>query len=413
VTSAEAALPDDDRRSGNGLLRRGTAADFTARHRGLFGFASVLLNPTSDETAGLFTVDTGMFLGTPTAYAPVGGKGDSLEQALASCVGEGIERYCIAARSGRSRLEPVCAFPDAPWRAAKDFTGTTIPLGPDAVIETRTLEPLDGLEPIVVPESLVRAPYIPMCAGVTVPTASSTTGAAAGGTVTEATLQAVLELLERDAFWFAARTQTPLVPADPTLISELVATVDDQYDVDVVLRWIPNPLSLPVAHCALAGRGSTRMTARGMGVAVSSIDALRKSVLEAVQMWRSLSTGVDIEPCDTDMRSLWWSGGARQQLPTFFESVASLQHTAHWRDDLEPVDAESILESLVQRGARHGVRFARAVLADHPSHAAVRCASDRILPLDDLAFPHLRRFRDWERVSGHEATIGYRGPLFM
>jgi ribosomal protein S12 methylthiotransferase accessory factor YcaO len=403
----------DDPTTGNGLPRRGTARDFVSRHRGLFGFASVLLNPSFDQACGLFTVDTGMFLGTPTVYAPVGGKGDTLDQALASCVGEGLERYCIATRSSRSRLETIRAFPEASWRAAKDFTGATISVDAEAVIEVTTLEPLDGPEPVTLPESLVRAPYTPPSSGVAVPTASSTTGAAAGGTVAEATLQGILELLERDAFWFAARTRMPLVPADPAPVAELVDVLDRHYEVEVVLRWIPNPLSLPVAHCALVGRAERPMAARGMGVAVSSTAALRKSLLEAVQMWRSLMTGVDVAPSDTDMRSLWWSGQAQEQFPAFFGQPELAQEIAHWGSGLGSLGTESVLDALIEHAARHGLRFARTVLADHPSHCVVRVISDRILPLDDLYFPNLRRFRDWERVSGHEATIGYRGPLFM
>jgi len=404
---------DDGAVSGNGLPRRGTARDFASRHRGLFGFASVMLNPSFDDAGGLYTVDTGIFLGTPTAYAPVGGKGDTIDQALASCVGEGIERYYIATRARPSRTEPIRSFADASWRDAKDFTGATIPVDPEALIEVRTLEPLDGLEPMTLPESLVRAPYTPPSAGVVVPTASSTTGAAAGGTIGEATLQGIFELLERDAFWFAARTGLPLVSVDPNPVSELLASVRRLHDVDVVLRWIPNPLSLPIAHCVLASRKANPMAARGMGVSPSPAHALRKSILEAIQMWRSLATGVDVGPSETDMRSLWWSGRARERFPAFFGDTESAREISHWGSDLGPVAAEETLDALVDHAACCGLRFARAVLADEPGHSVVRCASDRILPLDDLYFPFLHRFDEWERVSGHEAIVDYRGPLFM
>ncbi|MFP3381752.1 YcaO-like family protein, partial [Bacillus sp. SIMBA_069] len=71
-------------------------------------------------------------------------------------------------------------------------------------VEMAELQPLCGTARQSFPASLVYAPYTPP-QGCSALTPSSTTGAAVGKTVAEATVQAVLELIERDSFWYYSR----------------------------------------------------------------------------------------------------------------------------------------------------------------------------------------------------------------
>ncbi|MBT2501868.1 YcaO-like family protein [Curtobacterium sp. ISL-83] len=306
--------------------------------------------------------------------------------------------------------------PRCTWAGARDFTGETIELPGGSSIEVRDLDRLDRPGVLAVPNSLVKAPYLPpTTASVVAPTSSSTTGAATGGNVAEASLQAILEIVERDAFWFAARTGLPLAPAHAAPTSADIASVEETYGVQVVLTWLPNPLALPVAHCVLvAGGDGHPACSRGMGVSISPDEALRKSLIEAVQMWRSLATGLDVGDSDTDMRALWWTGQAQNAFPGLFgATAASTDRDQFWGKDLSGSPADTILDELVRHAARNGLHLSRAVLADNRAHAVVRCIAEEVLPLDDLSFPNQRRFDAWRAFTGFHGPVSYRRSLFM
>ncbi|MFP3416162.1 hypothetical protein SB773_32485, partial [Bacillus sp. SIMBA_074] len=79
--------------------------------------------------------------------------------------------------------------------------------------------------------------------------------------------------------------------------------------------------------------------------------------------------------------------------PQFFPGAPASRAPSVRLDNAET--ASAVLDLLVQRGTRAGVRFYRHVFAKTSSFAAVRCIADRILPLDDEYFPALNRFGDW------------------
>ncbi|WP_237232718.1 YcaO-like family protein [Rothia nasisuis] len=402
--------------AGNGIQRKISSENFNSAHRGYFGFASVLLNPSIDSTGGIYTVDTGMFLDKITDFAPVGGKGTSLEQALASCIGEGIERYYICSRPmGETQVFAARHFRNEKWYGALDFDKKSIAISDDSQIEVRSLEVLGGRDMIYAPDSLIFAPYTPPNNDIISPTPSSTTGAAAGGTIEEATLQAIFELIERDAFWFATRTNMSLIPIGQPFHSSIADSIRHQYDVDIVLRWVPNPLQIPIAHCTIFSNiPGVNMCSRGMGVTPNPQESINKSIIEAIQMWRSIATGVEVTSSETDMRSLWWSGKAKEIFPGLFgdSEYTEIDNVNFW----EPSSAEtpdSILQELVEHASRNGIYFARSILNDSGWHSVVRCISNRILPLDDVYFPKLRRFDDWSKFTSTKGFVKYTGPLFM
>ncbi|WP_417504459.1 YcaO-like family protein [Microbacterium sp.] len=405
--------------AGNGIARRRDPGDFAALHRGLFGFASVMLNPTLDSTGGIHTVDSGMFLGEPTVFAPVGGKGQSVEQALASCIGEGLERYVISgpAPSGDTESKPPADFEAAPWAGARDFDRSPALSADASFIELRRATRVGARGAALFPESLVKAPYLPSDMTHGSPTPSSTTGAAAGGSVAEASLQAIFELLERDAFWYAARTGWAIEKAESAFAQQLVSRVGDSYDVEVILGWVNNPLDIPIAHCVLQSRDPhVRMCSRGMGVALEANDAAEKAVVEAVQMWRSIATGIEVEPSETDMRSLWWSGEAREVFHGLFnpEMVGEAASREFWTHDAaRAAGIDAIIEAVSEHAMERGLKFYRVILADTPGYSVVRCLSEEILPLDDCYFPRLKRFASWDALTGTARRVTYTGPLFM
>ncbi|ANF32153.1 hypothetical protein A0130_11105 [Leifsonia xyli] len=402
----------------SGIPRSASPETFVAAHRGWFGFASVLLNPALVHEQGICTADSAIFLDEAETFAPVGGKGATREQALASCLGEGIERFAVAGGFDEPDA-PIVAIPAAgisraAWGDARDFDGEPVPIGSRDLVDHVMLASLTGARPRPFPASLVYAPYTP-AAGRRSSTPSSTTGAAVGASLVEATLQAVLELIERDAFWFYARTGrtiSALDVDDHPLSLELARSTGARLRAGV----LANPFNVPVVHVTLArpaGAGGSA-TARGMGAATTLGAALRKAVIEAAQMMRSLDTGREVGPSITDMRSLWFSGAARPMFSSFFEPDPV--HSVSWRSDSQRISGEGdpaqSLAEVLRRASGAGVEFYRHTFVDAATFAAVRVIGDRILPLDDLYFPRLERFRDWADGNDERATA-YTGPLFM
>ena len=403
--------------SQSGIDRSTSAESFLAENRGWFGFASALLNPTSSGDPGVSTVDAGMFLDAEEGVAPVGGKGLDRAQALASCVGEGIERFAIAGgfRVGDLAGEVVPAseaVAGKPWDHAIDFDGRDLTLPADARVEMIRVDSMDGRESRAFPASLVFAPYEPP-PGCVAATPSSTSGAAVGKTVRDATLQATLELIERDAFWHYSRTgraATGISVEGNQLVEEIVSAMG----VSVTAVLLENPFEVPVVHVTFARRRRGRArTARGMGVSSSVELALRRALTEAVQMLRSLDTGIEVDVSSTDMRACWYSGDALDVFPQFFEPRPG--KTISWCDGYGDVlDAGAradLLDVVVERATSANVRLHRLVLVETDRFAAVRCLSDRLLPLDDIYFPELHRNADWG--DGPLRNDAYAGPLFM
>lgn len=403
---------------GSGIPRSGSAHEFVREHRGWFGFAGVLLNPIMSEGGGVFTADTAMFLDEREPLAPVGGKGTSAEQALASCLGEGIERFAIA--GGLDNPLPVTARGDdaecatAPWRDAVDFDGTRVELGAGDFVSLLTLDSLSNGGGRLFPASLVYAPYTPE-EGHRSPTPSSTTGAAVGRTLDEATIQAVLELIERDSFWYYSRclkATTKLCLDDHPLAQQIA----EASGVQIHAAVMDNPFCIPVVHITLTRpftAGGAR-TARGMGASTTLAGATQKGLIEAMQMLRSLDTGIDIKPSLTDMRALWFDGTSRDAFPHLF--ATDDRPAISWRGlEGSPGEAgspDAVLDSLIQRANRAGVELYRHVFAAEAGFTAVRCIADRILPLDDHYFPVLNRFADWDPGITY-GQWSYGGPLFM
>lgn len=404
----------------SGVPRAGTADAFVHQHRAWFGFASVLINPAMDDSHSVFTADTAMFMDEHEQLAPVGGKGATRMQALASCLGEGIERYSLVAGLDRRELVTMRAgdvrAEGAPWLPAEDFDGSSVELDSEDVVELVPLESLSSGARRLFPASLVFAPFTPG-EGHKSPTPSSTTGAAAGATLEEATVQAVLELIERDSFWYYSRCGGTL----PELALDdepLAAMIAQGQRVSIHATALPNPFRVPVVHVTMArldARGSSR-TARGMGASTTWASAARKALIEALQMLRSLDTGIDVVPSITDMRAVWYDGASRELFPQFFQSVGRNSVQAPDRSvELSPKteSAAELLASLVERAEAAGVGLFRHILDRGARYVAVRCIADRILPLDDQYFPSLNRFGDWSLVDGSSPRRTYSGPLFM
>lgn len=114
----------------------------------------------------------------------------------------------------------------------------------------------------------------------------STNGLASGNTLQEATLHALLEVLERDTIALhAARSEALAVACDglPDALAERAARWAAD-GVHLSLRWLPNPFGLPCFEATLQEPGHPLVPlARGWGLHLDREVALARAVSEAAQ----------------------------------------------------------------------------------------------------------------------------------
>lgn len=229
------------------------------------------------------------------------GKGFTGQEARSSALGEAIERY-----AGR------CWLPDAL------VVATTRALGDEAIdpatlilfddeqyaeLPYRRFDPEEATEWVAMTSlGTGKARMVPSWAVFTDRTRAgsssliapgTTTGLAAGRTFDEAAENALLEVIERDAFAVAWLAQLPGVIHDPRRHpdSDVISLVDafDAIGVSIELYALPVDHGVSV-FAALLHDGSRRgpAVAMGLGASVHKPMAARRALLEAAQVRRVL-----------------------------------------------------------------------------------------------------------------------------
>lgn len=211
-----------------------------------------------------------------------GGKGFRDDEAIRSAIGECLERFeafhwqfrgPIHSSMSARRLAPLLA-PDRFGLPGCDEAGL---LWTDA-------RELYGDRRFSVPAGLVAFPYL----GRDLPGGSSHThGLAAGPTITVAAEHALLELLERDAYWMVLRHQLSM----PDLPIDLCENPDYQelvyrlrtLGITPHFKLLDVGLQPPTVHCLLAAPQYPRFT-HGAACRWDIAEAMRAAVLEAVQL---------------------------------------------------------------------------------------------------------------------------------
>ena len=234
--------------------------------------------------------------GNPFETLSLSGTGETLEEALVSCIGEGIERLAQFERSGDVRAR--AALPELRDRVMPSL----VPLIERQLANTPTgdaaLEWIDGYmlepggekhvgSPVLLPAdwSLRRSPTRVRLR----PPTMLGTGVAAGPDWDWAASRALLELVERDAaglWWIGGCRGRPVALDDPSLpaIVRLLGTL--RQDAKARHTWlldITTDIGLPVI-AALSCSGDGRGVACGLASRTSLVAAARAAVLELCQM---------------------------------------------------------------------------------------------------------------------------------
>lgn len=168
---------------------------------------------------------------------------------------------------------------------------------------------------MMLPHSRNGAPCLPVFLG-------SSNGTAAGSDIQSASIQAMLELIERDAFWFYCRTTaSPFAVPCKYIPERILRIMDSNPDIKYIFETLPNPFDIPVVQVlAIDQCSQTAKSARGTGAAFNLSDAIERAFNECNQMITSLRTAARIDSA-TDMRSIWFSGEAEKIFANLFHPV--------------------------------------------------------------------------------------------
>ncbi len=404
-----------------GGLRSLDPVSFVNCNRRAIGFTSIIGNPVLVDTEHSSSLVNAHIRteSSPVECEIAGGKGLSLEQALASCLGEGLERYFLAG-AGRSLPEPVGSQEDAVvvepsvfGFPVNDSHESITPWKPGVEIEYQLAHELtaSGAHNALIPSNLIYCPYRPIDGRSETVCTGSTNGVATGATVDDATLQGALELIERDAFWFYARTGAAVTSVPFELYPDGISQAARELPGTFYVHQLPNPFGVPVAQVVYHDPTNQHGTvaARGTGCTASLDTSVARAFAECMQMFHSLGSGIAVEESPYDMRSGWASGTICDELPNFFSNGIP-------RDSrIRIVEASMLdLDEVVRLARSQGMRVFRAVLAESPHASIVRTIFSSVNIMDDTYFQNGGRFEYFADFLGVPAQpIVYHKSLFM
>lgn len=405
-----------------GGRRAAPAADFVAANRAAIGFVSIVSNPYDGGDEPYATLIEGL-IRTSTNLSEcevAGGKGLNTDQALASFLGEGLERYFAAdpfhtrvvvgiERELAAAIDPILEF----GYPANDTTAGIEAYSPERAVEWVLGENLTLRNDVFVPANLAFCPYMPRDSTASRFTVTITTGVATGANVEDATLQALLELIERDAFWYFARTGQSLAALPIGALHPYVADAIQSIPGRFTFHALPNPFDVPVVHVTyVADDDYETRTARGIGAAEDTEQASLRAFVECLQILHSLSLAIEVDPVDGDMRHIWFTGEAMDLLPNFFQDSAE---AALPSGTAPRTEARFALSSLIEVLTRESITLYRVVIADSPSFAVVRVLASGMCLTDATYFTSSDRLAEFARSlpSAPAPRVAYAGPTFM
>jgi ribosomal protein S12 methylthiotransferase accessory factor len=228
------------------------------------------------------------------AFVSCSGKGWSRQQARDSAVGEALERYAAMTWQPERRISSTYDGLDRPGLHPRDLVlfadhqYDVVPYQrwrPETELEWVPAHSLVTGEEVWIPLLATHLGYLPSTEAALFPATS--TGFAAWTDLAGATLRALLEVVERDAFAIAWSHRLPgrCVAADdvPDEQTRAISALYARRGVEVVVHLLPCDT---VATVALAIMWSDQLPAAAIGVsaALDPVAAARSAVLEAGQV---------------------------------------------------------------------------------------------------------------------------------
>jgi thiazole/oxazole-forming peptide maturase SagD family component len=193
-----------------------------------------------------------------------------------------------------------------------------------------------------------------------------TIGLASGSTIVEAFANALLEVIERDAYAIVMRcritcpriAQEDINACGPELI-QLLKNLD-RAGIDVHFKWISLDWPIPVAHVLLADRMDRLPAhAHGCSAGLTTSAAITRAVLEAIQMHEGLARQASeqwermaarIESSHSHPYTAWGDPLFRPHLSHLMNSCSNTSISAEREVYIN--DMESLCDWLTSRGHR-------------------------------------------------------------
>jgi ribosomal protein S12 methylthiotransferase accessory factor len=194
-----------------------------------------------------------------------------------------------------------------------------VPVAPSQAFRTVACEELRSGRKVRLPAELVFFP----CDSPGGVFSCTTNGLASGNSIEEASLHAVLEVLERDALSMNhPRDASSLV--EPASVPEPFARLSDAWKalgIDLVVRHVPNDFDLPCFEATLFEKGSTDVNlASGSGLHLDRQIALARAICEAAQS------------------RLSHVHGGRDDITAFFSKYADMRPETRLRHETRTLD---------------------------------------------------------------------------
>ena len=223
----------------------------------------------------------------PAQVFNLAGAGLSLEDALSSCLGEGVERISQIECPGDIAARLPIAGADDRLTAASRRLIETLAIAPATVADWVDAADLASGQEILVPADwcLRRSTAGPL----TLPDTPLSTGAAAGPTPEAAAARALLELIERDAaalWWIGGQRGRPFAIEDPAMTAAADLLAQLRQGETERLSWyldLTTDLGIPcIAALSVSPAGD--QLACGLAARLSATEAVRAATFEMCQM---------------------------------------------------------------------------------------------------------------------------------
>lgn len=392
---------------------------FIENNRYAIGYNAILANPGQQNLMGVFLTNSFIFTGKKLSeLETAGGKGYTSEQSLASWLGEGLERYYLNIQSLHGDKYLSINMEDKEkvieeFRLPAILPGSLKEINPytNKWAYTEVKEILTE-KITLAPRSLVFCPDFGSSEFIAA-TTSSTNGAASGSNTEEATIQGILELVERDAFWFYCRTDAEPFAIPYEFIPETIKeTISSQTNGVFYFQLLKSPFDIHVVQSTYLRKVpdiGKSITARGTGASHILEKAIFRSFAECVQLLDSLDTGEEIQKNDFDMRNIWYSGESVKVFERFFKHSLPKLVLDCYKDFPEP----SIASLLTQANAQ-GMNFYYYPLYVSNNVSVVKSLSNEINSLDSEFYKQSDRISRFSEQTGVPfKEIKYHESTFM
>ena len=195
-------------------------------------------------------------------------------------------------------------------------------------------------------------------------------------------------------------------PNKSDFTENVIRNIHKNSDWDFKFSVYENRLDVPVIQCVAQHRNSD-MCARGMGASLSKTRAIERAYLECIQMATSIATGVDVEPSEDHMRSLWYTGECTSVFSAAFDPLPSKE------DYIMETRPPSLQDpaALLSKMAKCGMQVYRVVLANFSQFSVVKVIATGMTVDDPYHFTNGR----YTAISTKEnlPSPSYTGTLFM